>query len=252
MTVASIKRWALGCSIKDVDKMQHYVNEFKVFELDMTKFPKRGLLDKVDKIESAGNQLGAIHLPYHDSELDYGLSFVGEIAKFSVRVLVFHLCYPKTELELEQQLCSVAEVAERHAVHVAIENLADRKNKSHGFMAAKDPIALAHAVKETGSELLGITIDTSHAICNQVRWWGDSAVAEMLLHVHLSGGAWGVDAHTSVETKPISDQLGYLWTLLSDCPFSGMVSLENNMFETALESLRYLRSMPEAQSTLKM
>lgn len=229
---------------KFTQRFNDYLRRFSIFEIDMSRFLSTNQIMEVsNSIKEKGLSLSAIHLPYHDTDLEYGLSSVPEVRKLDANVLVLHLCYPKNRTELEEQLSKIADIAEKFSVHIAIENLADRKNKSCGFMKAKDPISLAQSVLETGSKWLVITLDTSHAICNEARWWGDPYIIETLMHVHLSGGAWAADLHTSLETSPISDQIPLLIDTLKKCNFKGMISLENNDLETSLVSLNILKSL---------
>jgi sugar phosphate isomerase/epimerase len=182
----------------------------------------------------------SIHTRYES--FNQGLEDVKLAKLFGAKVVVLHTDYPKKEEELLNQVLKAAKVAVENNVTVCLENLADRKKKAGHYEGCRNPTLLADALEKVNCPLLGMCLDTGHAMSNAHIEWDTPNIQKWLKHVHYHSTSVGNDDHSAV-TENHSEFLteGFL-RLLNNCQNIGIVVLENDDLAEAEKTQFFLRS----------
>ncbi len=251
-----INHWDIGASIKEFSKLSEYAENFDFLELDFEHNIKEegsiyGILEKAHPYRE---KIYSIHLRYRPANGKNGIEISCEdvdsliknnlLEEFGVKIFVTHTDYPTNPEEFMQQLASLGKKASQYGVIVTVENLCDRKNKTNGFMAPRNPKEIAALLEQTNNPYLGLCLDTGHAISNSQLTdsldWNTNEARSWLRHVHYNDNIIGLDEHMHISSKTDEKLIANLESLTQNSSYCGVMMLEHRKLDEALQSKEYI------------
>jgi len=247
--------WKIGASVKDIGSLEQAAEGFERLEIDLSTIlgtdsvPDHSALR--ERLYGVNGKLYSVHLRKGEhlqldsreqrlDALEPTIEDIAEIKNYGAEIAVAHLMYPGSFDEMVEQLRTIAKYAEQHGVKVYIENLADRKNHTNGYMGPRDPRIIAEALEEVNSDNLGLCLDTSHAACNDINDYDTELVRKWLRHVHYSEGEKGRDVHLPISARTSKESVAHFEELLANAEQRGTVMLENYNMADVVASADYL------------
>jgi len=198
----------IGASAKEFLKLAEYAQNFELLEIDLEKafrLVEGGIDEIVEKATPFMNKVYSIHLRYEPQEgldaMSVMLRDMELIKEFGAEIGVTHTVYPTSPQELEEQLRTIGDKASQLDVHIAVENLGDRQNKTKGCIWPRDPVRIAEVLDKIGNEHLGLCLDTGHAIGNRVTYWNTDVTVKWIKHTHYNNNVSLANCFTPVLTE---------------------------------------------------
>jgi len=252
--------WVFGASAKEFDRFREYGGEFDFLEIDLEKAVKESIRSMDDVIARALEykyKIYSMHLSYKppkDGSVDgIGISIselellfnAGLAKELGVEMFVTHTDYPKNPEELESQLRRLGDAAEKHSVIVAVENVGDRKNKTNGYMAPRNPRELAGVLAKIENPHLGLCLDTGHALGNagltdSLLW--DDDVIQWLKHMHYNDNVLRGDEHIALSSSTNEKFIAAVEYLMQASVHNGVAILEHRKLEEAIQSRDFIQT----------
>jgi len=162
------------------------------------------------------------------------------MSALDIRIGVLHLRPPVDTKDLEDQLQLVCSLASGSEAKIAIENLPDRRNRAQGFAWIRNPVSISEYLEANEWPCIELCLDTSHALCRNLRRWNTPAVRKHVVAIHLSDGIPGQDAHLALSPRTNQCMLKETSNLIEFSDQDGVVILENRDVSEAIKSLQYL------------
>jgi hypothetical protein len=251
--------WQIGASAKEFGRLDEYARQFDILEIDVEKAFKLGLGPVFSIAESAEpfkDRIRSLHLRYNQlkgASCDgvqtsiYDLEFFNRSRlKDAIEIYVTHTDYPQNREQLYEQMQRLGEAAAQQDVIVAVENLGDRKNKTNGYMAPRNPREIAELLDEIGNEHLGLCLDTGHALSNagltDSLVWDTDAARKWLRHVHYNDNLFRMDDHMPISSATSEYLIAGLKLLLDSSQHDGFVILEHRNLVEAVQSMHYMQT----------
>ena len=259
--------WQLGASAKEFDRLQEYARQFGLLEIDLEKAEKLGFgpIQNIAQLVIPNKEwVYSIHLRYDPKKdgsadgIDTSISDLEWLCttdlgrQLRANMFVTHTDYPQNVQDLLTQLRRLGEAAKHFNVVIAVENLADRKNKTNGYMAPRNPREMAEALEKIAGEdpelpnYLGLCLDTGHAISNAGLTdsldWNDDLVKRWVRHVHYNDNTIRGDEHMPICQSTNAHLIAALNYLLENSAHKGAVIFEHRKLSEGIQSIGYVQT----------
>ncbi len=261
-----MKKWKLGASVKDFSKLDEYARHFDFLEIDLEK-----AMDFFNASPTSISELGSVAeaiMPYKEKIYSVHLRYnpapecgmggidatirdlyvfaVDLIREIPVRMFVTHTDYPTNSAQFEEQVRILSHHADRLSTHLAIENLCDRKDKTHGYLTPRNPRDIAELLEKIGNPFLGLCIDTGHAISNAALTdslnWDNDLIRKWVSHFHYNDNTTRMDAHMPISSATDERIIASFKHMLEQSANSGVVIFENRKLGEAIQSLGFVQT----------
>ena len=253
-------KWKLGVSAKEFGQLQQYVEQFKLVEVDLERAEKLGfpMPKVVEQIRPYQGRVYSVHLRYNTDEVKGtsgiatsigDLEFLcnsGIMKELGVSLVVTHTDYPKDDADLNRQLERLGAAAAKYGIVIAVENLADRSNKTRGYMGPRNPRVIAEFLAKHGNPNLGLCLDTGHAISNagltDSLEWDNGAMRKWIRHVHYNDNILRGDEHMPVCQATNPKLIASLKYLFEASAHEGVAIFEHRKMAEAVQSMMYAQT----------
>lgn len=174
----------------------------------------------------------------------------GIVEKGSKEIFVIHPCHFFDYTDMVNIFSEIGKFAEEYNNTIVIENMPDLSNKNPKSLTT-NPRLIAEVLEIVNNPLLGLCIDTGHAICNCQRNnyhynsmdWDNKAIHKWLKHMHIHDSIPEKDLHAPLSKNAFPNLISNIEFLLSNIENRILLILENSTYKEIEESYLYIKNL---------